>query len=142
MKVLLVGEETQVPGAILLGYHSWRHPDKLHAGAHKEEDVEADEDPEHHSGLPHDLTHINLSNDGQESHYWYLSVILTRISKDRNITQNSRSMELSHCSLLSFCDVVCVTRLTHRTLQKSGLPPLWCRVSTGQGHTAQAEGGS
>ena len=137
MKVLLVGEETQVPGAILLGYHSWGHPDKLDTGAHQEEDVKADEDSEHHSGLPHDLTHINLSNDGQESHCIciYLSAILTRIIKNRNITQNSGSMDLSHCSLLSFCDVVCVTRLTHRTLQKSGLPPLWPGVYWTEAHS-------
>ena len=68
MKVLLVGEEAQVPGAVLLGDHSRGHPDKLDTGAHQEEDVEADQDPEHHSGLPHDLAHINLSDDGQESH--------------------------------------------------------------------------
>ena len=68
MKVLLVGEEAQVPGPVLLGDHSGGHPDKLDTGAHQEEDVEADQDPEHHSGLPHDLAHINLSDDGQESH--------------------------------------------------------------------------
>jgi len=26
---------------------------------------------------------------------------------------------------VELCDVVSVTRLTHRTLQKAGLPPLW-----------------
>ena len=68
MKILLSGEETKVPGSVLLGDHSRGHPDKLHTGAHQEEDVETEEDSEHHGGLPHDLAHVHLSDEGQDCH--------------------------------------------------------------------------
>ena len=68
MKILLVGEKTEVPGSVLLSDHCRGHPDQLHTGAHQEEDVEAKEDSEHHGGLPHDLANVHLSDEGQDSH--------------------------------------------------------------------------
>ena len=68
MKILLSGEKTKVPGTVLFGDHSRSHPDKLHTGAHQEKDVEAEENSEHHGGLPHDLANVNLSDEGQDCH--------------------------------------------------------------------------
>ena len=81
MKILLIGEKTEVPGTVLLCDHSRGHPDQLNTGAHQEEDVEAKEDSEHHGGLPHDLAYVHLSDKGQDSHCAAVSLVVVSVTR-------------------------------------------------------------